>query len=373
MVVNCILLVANLVADVLLASGLADAGCEIALTPRGSSVLPSWMCQYGCEYEDLVSDMLSGRCALVEQGIYKQYDLSLLLRGMRSGNVLVLPDYGRVGLFTNDCQKTMQKASSNFERYNANIIDNFRVRKHCGEETGVPGVIFWPRTGGQAALRPRIMVIEGAEITKGSEWLCDLGFMDLMTRQKVLTSQIPTSMPTAIINVHTGQREFGVKPTRYIIISHCWSQETYTKWEGLLRKACASIGITHLWVDTLCVPQTASLETEAWNKDGEIPWMGQYYCEALATLALVPDCENLVQGDLQIDEVYRWRLVREKYEQSRKDLIQLLWNSRGWIYQEARLSYNLAACNAEILNYAWATGLVMRSDLSWISPGRGVE
>ncbi|KAF9872047.1 putative alcohol dehydrogenase [Colletotrichum karsti] len=267
----------------------------------------------------------------------------------------------------------MKDASQNFERYDmfnekngSVVLDKFRVREHCGERPDVPGVIFWPQTVERSPSQPPRVLddVIVPEKLDPNELRPESNFIDIMTRQKIIRSKVPNNMPTVVMNVQTGQREFGVGLARYVMISHCWSQETYEKWQIPLRQACAS---------------TANLETEDWNKEKEIPRMGQYYCEASATLALVPDCRNLVQGTLEVDEIYNWRVVKETYEQSRIEVKESLWSTRGWTYQEARLSYNLcftnsrAACNAETLNYAWHVAGLMTEDLFWVSPGRQIQ
>ncbi|KAF2240934.1 HET-domain-containing protein, partial [Trematosphaeria pertusa] len=107
-------------------------------------------------------------------------------------------------------------------------------------------------------------------------------------------------------------------------------------------RICASLGIRHLWVDSLCIVQDALDEIE--NQTAHMDWI---YKAAYLTIVVASgrDCDSGIPS-IQPRERFQHSIIVEGVKLATAPTIELIekrvqnsvWNTRAWTLQEYSLS-----------------------------------
>lgn len=205
------------------------------------------------------------------------------------------------------------------------------------------------------------------------------------------TTTSPTKLPTRLLDLRAGQimlRENIQGPAVYACLSHCWGpvqdiiKTTTTTIEAFkidipesslpktfkdTVKICRRLRIHFLWIDSLCIIQDSA---EDWKK--EASRMADIYEHAHLTIAASraksssEGCYTVTSPDMLAQSVTKGVYARKeppKFPTNRLDRADtILWPtfSRGWIYQEMRLSHRvLHFCSQEVM---WECRCCIRSE-----------
>ncbi|KAF4840574.1 hypothetical protein CGCSCA4_v010060 [Colletotrichum siamense] len=152
----------------------------------------------------------------------------------------------------------------------------------------------------------------------------DLAFTPLA--QGVVLSAIATpdeDLPTRLLCLTTGEVVMGMGRGRYAIISYCWQQ-----WPE-----------TSSLIDIRCIEQGNMKD-----KAREVPRMGDYYKRAALCVALIPEVARLgtmwswTQPENAIEQIFDGAATAIR-------VVESVWGSRVWTFQEAILSERLLIFN----------------------------
>ncbi|KAE9582012.1 hypothetical protein CGCF415_v004412 [Colletotrichum fructicola] len=169
----------------------------------------------------------------------------------------------------------------------------------------------------------------------------DLAFTPLA--QGVVLSAIVTpdeELPTRLLCLTTGEVVTGMVRGRYAIISYCWQQ--WPESSSLIETVSDVLegtGIDHVWIDQRCIEQGNMKD-----KAREVPRMGDYYKRAALCVALIPEVASL-------GTMWSWTQPENAMEQifdgaaTATRVVDSVWGSRVWTFQEAILSERLLIFN----------------------------
>lgn len=105
-------------------------------------------------------------------------------------------------------------------------------------------------------------------------------------------------VPRRLHNTTTGHVELMEPPTlregvrlSYATVSHVWAETENKKWETVAREIGRLLGVDYAWVDKSCIVQT-----DASEKDEELPKMAQYYMEADVNVIVLGDDMSMAEA-----------------------------------------------------------------------------